>query len=104
MIVGNWWERNWKRIGECGDEGDSGWGYGRGPSGCSGGIGRQDIDFGSGQDDGKSDMLDDNVGGWKEVEPGNVLRSTRTRLVGEHVLHQIPKERKRPRCWRRRCG
>ena len=63
MIVGNWWERNWKRIGGCDDGGDSGWGCGQGPSGCSGGIGRRDIDSGSGQDDGKSGMLDDNVDG-----------------------------------------
>ena len=63
MIIGNWWERNWKKIGGCGDEGDSGWGYGRGPSGYSGDIGRQDIDFSSGQDDGKNGMLDDNVDG-----------------------------------------
>ena len=104
MIVGNWWEKNWKKIGGCDDEGDSGWGYGRGPSGYSGGIGIQDIDFGSGQDNGKSGMLDDNVDGWKEGEPENVLRSTRTRLVGGHVPHQILKEKKRPRCWRRTCG
>ena len=78
MIAGNWWERNWKKIGGYSDEGDSGWGYGWGPSGCSGDIGRRGIDFGNGQDDGKSGMLGDSVDGWKGEEPVNVRRSTKT--------------------------
>ena len=57
MIIGSYWERNWKKIGGCGDEGDSGWGYGQGPSGYSGGIDRRDIGSGNALDGGRNDML-----------------------------------------------
>ena len=105
MIVARWLGKNRKRTEEFGDEGDNGWGYGLGPSECSEGIDRRGIEFGNGQDDGKSGMLGDSVGGWKKGEPENVPQSTRTRLVGEHIPRRIPRGKRRPRCWRRkRCG
>ena len=97
-----WWGRSRRKIGGFGDEGDSGWGCGQGPSEYSGGIGRRGIDFGNGQDDGKNGMLGDSMDGWKEGEPENVRQSTRIRLVGGHVPRQIPRETKKPRCWRRK--
>ena len=102
MIVARWLGKSWKRTEGFGDGGDNGWGYGLGPSECSGGIGRRDIDFSNGQDDGKSGMLGGSVGGWKEGEPENVPQSTRTRLVGGHVPRRIPRGRRRPRRWRRK--
>ena len=101
MIVGSWWEKNWKRTGGCGDEGDSGWGCGPGPSEYSGDIDRRGIGSDSVRDDDKSGMLGDNVGGWKEGELESVRQSTRTRLVGGHVPRRIPKEKRRPKYSRR---
>ena len=101
MIVRSWWGRNWKRIEGCGNEEDSGWGCGPGPSEYSGDIDRRGIGFDSVRDGDKSGMLGDNVGGWKEGEPESVRQSTRTRLAGGHVPRWIPKEKRRPKCWRR---
>ena len=103
MIVGNWWERNWKKIGGCGDEGDNGWGYGQGPSGYSGGIDRRDIGSGNALDDGKNDKLGGNADEWMGGEPANYLQSTKTLLVGGHVLRQTSGGRARRRCWRTTC-
>ena len=102
MIVARWLGKNWKRTEGFGDEGDNGWGYGLGPSECNGGIDRWDIDFGNGQDNGKSGMLGGSVGGWKEGEPESVPQSTRTRLVGGRVPRRKPKGRRKLRCWRRK--
>ena len=104
MIVGSYWERNWKKIGGCGDEGDSSWGYGQGPSGYSGGIDRRDIGSGNALDGGRNDMLGGNADEWMEGEPANYLRSTMTLLVGGHVPRQTSGGRMRLRCWRKMCG
>ena len=98
------WETSWKRIGGFDDGEGSGWGYGRGPSGCSGGIDRRGIDSDNAQDDGRNDMLGDNPGVWMGEGLGSCLRSTKTLLIEERVLRQIPGGRKRPRYWRTRCG
>ena len=97
------WETSWKRIGGFDDGEGSGWGYGRGPSGCSGDIGRQGIGSDNAQDDGRNDMLGDSAGGWMGEGLGSCLRSTKTLLVEGRVLRQIPGGRKRLRCWRMRC-
>ena len=89
-------------IGECGDEGDSGWGYGQGPSECSGGIDKRDIDSDSAQDGDRNDKLGGNADGWMGGEPVNYLQSTRTLLVGEHVLRQTLGGKTRRKCWRRK--
>ena len=104
MTVGSCGERNWTREEGCGDEEDSGWDCGRGPSGYSGGIDRRGIGSDNAQDDDKSDRLGGIAGGWTGEGPENVLRSTRTLLVVKHVLRQIRGGRTRPRYWRRRCG
>ena len=98
------WEMSWKRTGGFGDGGGSGWGYGRGPSGCSGDIGRRGIGSDNAQDNGRNDMLGDSAGGWMGEGLGSCLRSTKTLLVEGHVLRQIPGGKMRPRCWRTRCG
>ena len=103
MIVGSYWERNWKKIGGCGDGGDSGWGCGQGPSGYSGGIDRLDIGSGNALDGGRNDMLGGNADEWMGGEPVNYLRSTKTRLVGGHVLRQTSGGRMRLRYWRTSC-
>ena len=103
MIVGNWWERNWKKIGGCGNEGDSGWGYGQGPSGYSGGIDRRDIGSGNALDDGRNNKLGGNADEWTGGEPANYLQSTKTLRAGGRVLRQTSKGRTRRRCSRRRC-
>ena len=103
MIVARWWERSWKRTEGLGNEGDNGWGYGRGPSGCSGDIGRQGIGSDNALGDGRSGMLDDSAGEWTGEGLESCLQSTKTPLVEGHVLCQIPRGRTRPRCWRRKC-
>ena len=79
-------------------EGDSGWDYDQVPSGYRRGINKRGIDSGSGPGGGKNDMLDDSRGKLKEGELVHYLQSTKIRLVGGPVLHQIPKGRTRPRC------
>ena len=96
------WERSWKTTEGFGDGEDSGWDCDQVPNGCRRDIDRRGIEFGSGRGGGKSGMLGDNVDGWKEEEPGNVLWSTRILLVGEHALHQTLEGKRRPRCWKRR--
>ena len=91
-------------MGGCGDEGDSGWGYVQGTSGCSGGIDRRDIGSGNVLDDGRSDKLGGNAGEWTGGELASYLRSTKTLLVGGYILCQTSTEKRRPRCWKRRCG
>ena len=103
-IVARWWERSWKRTEGFGSEEDNGWGYGRGPSRCSGGIGRRGIGSDSALGGGRSGMLDDSVGEWTGEGLESYLKSTKTLLVEGHVLRQIPRGRMRPRCWKRRCG
>ena len=103
-IVMRWWERSWKMTGEFGDEEDNGWGYGRGPSRCSGGIGRRGIGSDNALGDGRSGMLGDSAGEWTGEGLESYLRSTKTLLVEGHVLHQIPRERTRLRCWKRKFG
>ena len=103
MIGGSYWERNWKKTGGCGDEGDSDWGYGRGPSGCSEDIDRRGIGSGNALDDGRSGKPDDNAGEWTGEGPESVLQSTKTLLVEGRVPRQIPRGRRRLRCWRTRC-
>ena len=104
MIVARWWERNRKRTGGFGDQEGNGWDYGRGPSGCSGGIGRQGIGSDNALGDGRSGTLDDSADEWTGEGLESYLRSTKTLLVEGHVLHQIPKGRMRPRCWKKKCG
>ena len=99
-----YWERNWKKIGGCGDEGDNGWGYGQGPSGYSGGIDRRGIGSGNALGDGKNDRLDGNVDGWMGGELVNYPRSTKTLLVGGLVLHQTSGGKTKLRCWRTTCA
>ena len=48
-------------------------------------------------------MLDDNAGGWMGEGLESYLRSTKTLLIEEHIPRQIPRGRKRLRCWRTRC-
>ena len=79
------WEMNWKRIGEFGDEEDSGWGCGQGPSGCNGDIGKRGIGSGNAQDDGRNDRLDGIADEWTGGGLESCLQSTRTLLVGGHV-------------------
>ena len=100
MIVVTCWEMNWKRIGGFDDREGSGWGYDRGPSGCSGDIGRRGIGSDNAQGNGRSDMLGGSAGGCMGEGLGSCLWSTKTLLVGGHVLHQTSGGRKRPRCWR----
>ena len=96
------WERNWRRTGGFDSEGDSGWGYGQGPSGYNGGIDKQDTGSGSALDDGKNDMLGGNADEWTGGELVNYLRSTKTLLVGGHILRQTSGGRTRLRCWKMR--
>ena len=58
------WGTSWKRIGGFDDGAGSGWGYGWGPSGCSGDIDRRGIGSDNARDDGRNDMPGDSVGGW----------------------------------------
>ena len=92
------WETSWKRIGGFDDGEGSGWGYGRGPSGCSGGIGRRGIGSDNALGGGRSGMLDDSAGEWTGEGLESYLRSTKTLLVEGHILRQIPRGRTRPRC------
>ena len=103
-IVARWWERSWKRTEGFDDGGDSGWGYGRGPNGCSGDIDRQGIGSDNALSGGRNDMLGGSAGEWTGEGLESYLRSTKTLLVEGHVLHQIPKGRMRPRCWKKKCG
>ena len=98
------WEMSWRRIGGFVNGEGSGWGYDRGPSGCSGDIGKRGIGSDNAQDDGRNDMLGDSAGGWMGEGPGSYLRSTKTLLVEGCVLRQIPGGRRRPRCWKTRYG
>ena len=61
-------------------------------------IDRRGIDSDNDLSDGKSGMLDDNVDEWKEEGLGSYLLSTKIQPAEEHILHQIPRERMRPRC------
>ena len=61
-IVVRCWGRSWKRTAGFGDEGNSSWGCGRGPSGYSEDIGRQGIGSNSALGDGRSGTLGDSTG------------------------------------------
>ena len=98
------WEMSRKRIGGSNNGEGSGWGYGRGPSGCNGDIDRRGIGSDNALSDGRSGMLDDNAGEWTGEVLESYLRSTKTLLVEGHVPRQIPRGRTRLRCWKRRCG
>ena len=78
-IVERWRGRSLRENAGSGDgrEGNNR-GYGRVPNEDRSDIGKQDIDFGNGLDDGKSGRLDDSEDGWKEEEPVSGLQSTRT--------------------------
>ena len=104
MIVARYWGRNWRRTEGFGDEEGNGWGYGQGPSGCSGGIGRRGIDSDNALGGDRNDMLGDSAGEWTGEGLESYLWSTKTLLVEGHVLRQILMGKMRLRCWRKRCG
>ena len=103
-IVVRYWGRSWKRTAGFGDEGDSGWGCGQGPSGYSEDIGRRGIGSDNALSGGRNNMLGGSAGEWTEEGLESYLWSTKTLLVEGHVLRQIPKGRTRPRCWKKKCG
>ena len=102
MIAARWSERSWKRTEGFGDEEDNGWGCDQGPNECRRDIGRQDIGFGNGLNDGKNGMLGDSADEWTGVGLGNCLRSTKTLLVEERVLRQTQGGKRRQRRWKMR--
>ena len=104
MIVAKWQERNWRRTEGFGGVEGIGWGCGRGPSECRRDIGRWGIGSDNVLDDGRSGMLDDSAGEWMGGGLESYLRSTKTLLVEELVLRQIPRGRTRLRCWKRKRG
>ena len=95
-IVERWQGRNRRgNVGLGGGGEGSDRGYDQVPNEDRSGIGKQDIDFGNGPDDGKSGMPDDSMDEWKEEEPASCRQSTKTQRVGEGVPRQMPEGRTR---------
>ena len=87
-ITARWWEKNWTRTEGFSDEEDNSWGCDQGTNECRRDIGKQGIGFGNGLNGGRNGMLGDRAGEWMGEGPGSYLRSTKTLLVEELVLHQ----------------
>ena len=87
-------------MGSDGGEEDNGWGYDQVPNECRRGTDRLGIGSDNGPDDGKSDTLGGNEGEWTEEGPARGLRSTKIRLIEEHVLRLTIGGRTKQRRWR----
>ena len=98
-IAESWWGRNLKgSVGPGGGKEGNDWGYGQVPSEGRSGTDKRNIGSGNGPDVGKSGRPGDSVDEWKEEEPARCLQSTKTQLVGECVLCQMPGGKMRPKC------